>query len=136
MADPSVELVGEGTETVSVPNGFTVVDRRIGFECASGDWIERDYRGVEVEEVLDGVSLPDETTHLLVSARDGHVACPAVLDALDGLLATERDGAPRFVAPGIAGPRAIKRVERIEAVTLEPGDDPEEYERVPPDAQE
>ena len=136
MAEVSVELVGADTESVRVPNGFAVVDRRIGFECASGDWIERDYRGVEVEDVLDDVALPAETTHLLVTARDGHVACPAVLDALDGLLATERGGAPRFVAPGIAGPRAIKRVQRIEAVTLDPAEDPEDYERVPPDAQE
>lgn len=132
----TVELVGETAAEVRVPGGFPVVERRVGFECSSGEWIEREYRGVELERVLAAVSLPDETTHFRVTAGDGHVACPAVTDALAGILATGRDGAPRFVAPGIAGPRAIKRVQRVEALALDPGEDPDEFEEIPPDARE
>lgn len=40
MTDPSIELVGETARSVRVPNGYPVVERRIGFECASGEWIE------------------------------------------------------------------------------------------------
>lgn len=43
----------------------------------------------------------------------------------------DRDGAsglPRFVAPAISGTRTVKRVERIEPVTLDPAEDPEGYE--------
>jgi len=132
----TVELVGETAAEVRVPGEFPVVERRVGFECSSGEWIEREYRGVELEPVLERVSLPDETTHLRVTAGDGHVACPAVGDALAGILATERDGSPRFVAPGIAGPRATKGVQQVEAVALDPDDDPTEFEEVPPDARE
>lgn len=134
MDDAEIELGGETATTVTVPGEFPVVERRIAFRCSSGERIERDYAGVPVDAVVGTVELPGETTHVRVSAGDGHVACLAVADALDGLLAMERDGAPRFVAPGIAGPRAIKRVREMETITLAPGDDPEDFEGVPPDA--
>lgn len=136
MTDATVEFVGSATTTVEIPNGIPVVEHRIGFECSSGEWIERDYRGVRVDRVLEAVPVPEETTHLVVSADDGHVACPAIWDALDGLLATGERRSPRFVAPGIAGPRAIKGVERIEAIVLASEAEPESLERIPPDAEE
>jgi len=133
MEDLTVDVVGETGAAVTVPGEFDLVDRQVAFRCASGDRIERTYCGVPVEDVLATVDLPGETTHLRVTARDGHVACLAVTDALDGVLALERAGAPRLVAPGIAGPRAIKRVHMMEAVALAADDDPEDLERVPPD---
>lgn len=134
--ETAIQIVGETTETVRVPDGFPIEERHIGFECSSGEWIERDYRGVAVADVLDAVALPEETTHLRVRAADGHVACPAVVDALEGLVVTAGEDVPRFVAPGVIGPRAIKRVRRIEAVALSGGEDPTEFETVPPDSRE
>jgi hypothetical protein len=135
MHEATVELVGETATTVTLPGSLPVVDRQVAFECASGETIERSYRGVPVRAVLSWVDLPGETTHLLVGARDGHVACVSVPDALDGVLALDGSGGPRLVAPGILGPRAIKRVERLEAVVLAGDEDPEDLERVPPDAE-
>lgn len=127
-----IELHGETHASVTVPGKFPVVARRIGFRCASGEWIERTYTGVPAETVLATVALPDATTHVHGTARDGHVAWLAVTDVLDGLLAVERGESPRFVAPGIAGPRAIKRVRGMESLVLEPDEDPEDFEHVPP----
>jgi DMSO/TMAO reductase YedYZ molybdopterin-dependent catalytic subunit len=134
--ETAIDIVGETTAAVDVTDGFPTEERRMGFECSSGDWIERDYRGVAVADVLDTVALPEETTHLRVTAADGHVACPAIVDALEGLIVTAGEDVPRFVAPGVIGPRTIKRVRRIEAVALSGEEDPTEFETVPPDSQE
>lgn len=135
MADVTIDRSNGEATTVTIPGTFPVVEREIGFECASGEWIERTYDGVPFAAVASTVDLPGDTTHLRVTARDGHVACLAVGDVLDGILAIEGSGTPRLVAPGIAGPRAIKRVQRIEALSLPPETDPERFERVPPDAE-
>jgi hypothetical protein len=135
MGDIRVDVVGETDASVTLPGDFSIIDRQIAYQCSSGERIERRYRGVPVEAVMGTVALPGETTHIRVRARDGHVACIAITDALDGILGLDEAGAPRLVAPGIAGPRAIKRIHLMEAVALAADDDPEDFERVPPEVQ-
>ncbi|GAB3666007.1 molybdopterin-dependent oxidoreductase [Halopiger thermotolerans] len=135
----SIRIVGE-TETAI--DGDALADcplreRECEIVCATGDRYTETWYGVPVLELLERASVPPETTHLLVVSADGYRACVAVDTALEGLVALGKDGRPladasdyetRFVAAGADGPRTVKDVARIEAVTLEPGEDPEAYE--------
>lgn len=112
----------------------------IGFECASGDWIERTYAGVDAFEVVDSAQLPAETTHLTLHDTAGITACVPIT-ALDGAIIAigGSDGVgdelgeafPRFVSPHVIGPRAIKQLAVIEPLALDGTTDPTEYESLP-----
>jgi hypothetical protein len=74
---------------------------------------------------------------LVFETVDGHTACVPLEDMVDGLLALQRlDGAspptqtdmPRVVAPGLDGPHAVKHVQNIEPVSIEPAEDPHDWE--------
>ena len=112
---------------------FEAVTRDWRFRCVSGEEIGDRWRGVPVSALLDAVSIPAATTHVVVEAADGFRGCFPLRDALDGVLAVaDEDGrlesAPRFVSPGIDGPRTVKTVERLESVALDPEESPEAYE--------
>lgn len=131
-----------GDRAVSVPadlgefgaeSGVESATADWSFRCASGDEIAGPWTGVPVTDLLDAAGAPDATTHVAVTGADGYRACVPIAAALDGLLAYRRDGAacegaPRFVAPGVAGVRTVKRVARIEALALSPGADAEDRE--------
>ncbi|WP_440991620.1 molybdopterin-dependent oxidoreductase [Haloarchaeobius baliensis] len=108
------------------------VQRTLGYECLSRGLVDATWRGVPVRDLADAVGLPDETTHLVVESRDGLRGCVPIGTALDGLLALERDGeplaGPRFLAPEIEGPRAVKDVARLAPVALSPDEDRTAYE--------
>lgn len=141
-----IRILGDGTAPIDADTLATlpIDEREIEIVCSTGDRYTERWQGVAIMDVLEteaaaAASIPAETTHLLVESADGHRACVALEDALDGLLAFGRDGTPlgaeadydsRFVAPGLTGPRTVKDVVRIEATTLEPGEDPESYERL------
>ncbi|MFD1647612.1 molybdopterin-dependent oxidoreductase [Haloarchaeobius litoreus] len=112
--------------------GVGTVERTLGYDCLSRGLVDATWRGVPVRDLVEAVGLPDETTHLLVESRDGHRGCVPIGTALDGLLALERDGeplsGPRFLAPQIEGPRAVKDVARLEPVALAPHEDRTAYE--------
>ncbi|AEH37307.1 molybdopterin-dependent oxidoreductase [Halopiger xanaduensis] len=135
----SIRLVGEETTTVDGDSlaSLPLQERECEIVCATGDRYTETWYGVPVLELLERASVPPETTHLLVVSGDGYRACVAVETALEGLLALGKNGRPladasdyetRFVAVGADGPRTVKDVGRIEAMTLEPGEDPEAYE--------
>jgi len=139
VADPEAVLVA-GETPVSLPDSveaaaeqFEAATRTIGFECASGDWLEAEWTGVPLDPVLNAASLPPETTHVLAEAADGYRACVAVWD-LDGAMvaydAADRPDVdfPRFVSPEVDGPRAIKNLASIRPVELAPHEDPQDYE--------
>lgn len=134
----SVTVVGERTVTVplgGMGGGPAVETADWTFRCASGDEISGPWTGVGVAELLDRAEAPADTTHLAVESADGYWACVPVAAALDGLLAVERDGrscegAPRFVAPGVDGPRTVKRVARLAPLALSPDADPEDREEL------
>ncbi|WP_435345879.1 molybdopterin-dependent oxidoreductase [Haloarchaeobius sp. HRN-SO-5] len=108
------------------------VDRTLGYECLTGGQVDATWRGVPVADLVDAVGLPGETTHLVVESRDGYRSCVEVRVAVEGLLAFERDGdrldGPRFLAPAIEGPRAVKDVVALRPVSLDPDEDRAAYE--------
>lgn len=100
------------------------------FRCSSGESIGDEWVGIPIATLLETVGASGETTHLVVEGSDEFRICVPILDALDGLLAyrqdgNDDDGVPRFVAPAIAGTRAVKQVSKIETVSLDPDDDPQ-----------
>lgn len=140
-AGESVRVVGERTVSVravpldadSTRGEVETVDWT--FRCASGDQIGGPWTGVRIAELLEAAAAPADTTHVAVASADGYRACVPVAAALDGLLAARRDseaceGAPRFVAPDVAGPRTVKRVARVDALALPPDADPEDREEL------
>lgn len=136
-----IRVVGETTVTVTDLATFPSRQRRVEVVCLSGDRYSGRWRGVPVSSLLERAGAPDSTTHLLVAAADGYRICVDVATVLEGaaLLAYARDGVAladvadyetRFVAEGVDGPRTVKDVARLEAVSLAPGEDPEAYEEL------
>ena len=112
---------------------FDAVTRDWRFRCVSGEEIGDRWRGVPVAALLEAVSMPEETTHVVVEAADGFRGCFPLVDAMDGVLAVGDDdgrleSAPRYVSPGVEGPKTVKGVERLEPVVLDPEESPAAYE--------
>lgn len=129
-ADPLVVPYDDLPEAIDGP----LVRDRIGFECASGDWLEGEWTGVPVLDLLEAADVPADTTHVQFESVDGERAC-VPLDALtDAIVAVGEDpDLPRFVSPDVIGPRTIKRLSRVRPRTLAPGEDRNRYERLPID---
>jgi hypothetical protein len=116
-------------------------DRDVTVECASGEHHRARYRGVPALDLLSCAGLPDETTHLLVEGDDGYRVTLPVADALEALVAVERDGTPlasrgrataRFVAPAVDGSRMVRGVRLFAALSLPARVDPETLETLWP----
>ena len=141
VADREGILVG-GETPASVPASlesaseqFEATTRTVGFECASGDWLESEWTGVPLDPVLEATSMPPETTHVLVEAADGYRGCVAVWDLAGAMIAYDAvdrpaDDFPRFVSPSVDGPRAVKNLASVRPVELAPHEDPEDYEEL------
>lgn len=113
---------------------WTVFEGTLGFECASGDWIEREWTGVPVLDLLEAAAVPGDTTHIQVEGANDERACIPLADLTDAIIAVdEGDGFPRFVSPHVLGPRTIKSVTRVRPLVLDPGEDREAYECLPID---
>lgn len=130
VTDTRVARVGdliEGQEEV-------LEERTIAIDCHSGDWQEFTWVGIPIEPLFNAVDIPSSTTHVQVDGSDEQRACIPIGQALNGVLALSQNGTrltmPRFVAPGIAGPRTIKSVRRIETRELSSGADRTEYEHL------
>ena len=117
------------------------VERAMRYECASAGRRSGRWRGIPLGDLLAWAPIRPDATHLLVESRDGHAACVAVQNAINGLLALEvveppgtddatgpsagpADGWPRLIAPGIAAAKTVKAVRRIEAFRCGPDQDP------------
>jgi len=133
------ELVVEGATPVRIPADappetleWPTHHRTVGFECASGEWIERDWVGIPLFELLDAAAVPDETTHVQIEGRADERAVVSLAD-LEGPIIAIGGGAdrPRFVSEGLYGPRAIKNVATVRPLALAPDERPEDYENLP-----
>lgn len=166
---PDVTVEGERTVTVtdapSARDRFGWSSREFAIHCHTGRVIEGRWTGFPVGALTEAARPPAETTHLLVTGRDGHTACvPAsvVPGALLGFVRetvavaypdegesyggpgaagdgsgeggrdddTRRptEGTPRFLAEGVNSSHTVRDVAAIEAVTLDPAEDPRSYE--------
>jgi len=139
-------VVVDGQSPVTLPReraaasaSFELTAETVGFECASGDWLESTWTGVPLGPLIEAAEMPPSTTHVLVTAADGYRACVPVLSLTDAMVAydaTDRPESdfPRFVSPSVDGPRAVKDLARVEPVEIAPSEDPEEYEDLQLDA--
>ena len=108
--------------------------RTVGFECASGDWIEREYEAFPVSALIEAATFPADTTHVVLESVGGYRACVPLTAIADAVIAVG-DGPekPRFVSPDVVGPRAMKKLESITPRSLAAHEDPEPHERLPID---
>ncbi|WP_237560417.1 molybdopterin-dependent oxidoreductase [Halolamina rubra] len=117
----------------------STVTREYTIRCATGQRTTATWTGVPVTELLDLVDASAETTHFRIESDDGYAICVPVADALDGVVAFERDGeqlrqtrpyALRFLAGDIDGERLVKGIHRIDLLSLPADADPDRYETV------
>ena len=140
----------EGERVLEVAG--TPADReRFGWEteaftihCHTGRVIEGRWTGTPVTPLIDEAKLPGDSTHVLVTATDGHVACVEIRRLFEGLIGfvceevdpghdeeafdDDWEDTPRLLAPDIDSFRAVRNVTSIEPIALAPGENPEEYE--------
>lgn len=140
--DPIV-VVGDRTINLDSDAAASVssVTRQVTVVCATGHRERATWTGVEIASLCDAVDAPPETTHVLVESHDEYRMAVPIADALNGLVAFEKNGRPlseaaaydsRFVAPGVEGARDVKGVRRIEFHALDPSSDPDALENVEP----
>lgn len=105
--------------------------------CASGRRWGGRWRGVPLSAVTDRAGVDPAATHVVARGGGGHAACVPVVDALDGVLAVERNGTPlapdrcpRLVVPGVDAARAVKGVRELDFRRLAPDEDPTDHERL------
>ncbi len=141
-ASAAVRVLGD--RPVTVDRAATVRDR-FGWEtrectirCHSGQATAGRWAGVPLAPLLEAAVPPPDTTHVVVSARDGYRVPVPVGLALEALLGLVResvqvtgearddhvDGTPRLLGPGLDSTRAVREVETIEPVSVPPGADP------------
>ncbi|MFB6132387.1 MAG: molybdopterin-dependent oxidoreductase [Halanaeroarchaeum sp.] len=139
----SIEVVGERTVSLDadVLSSLQTATKRASVVCATGHREVATWTGVDVAGLCELVDAPPETTHVLLDSHDDYRMAVPIADALDGLLAFERDGSPldemapydnRFVAPAVDGARDVKGVRRVEFHALDPSSDPDALENVEP----
>ena len=137
--DPPTHVTVVGDSVAVVPlaaaeDGRTTVE--MGFSCDTGTSASGVWRGRSLASLLDAVSMPDDTTHLVLRATDGFQVCVPITTALRGVVATTLDDDPiddahtRFVAPGLDSTRCIRDVAVVEPVHLDPGEARNDYESI------
>ena len=144
---PVIALVGEH-EGVLGPRDVADLpwhERAATIECTSGEQYDATWGGVDLLDALERVGVPEATTHVVVASADGYRVCLDLPTALGSLLVFVRDDAAltesrpyasRLLLPRGNGPRSVKAVERVAAVALAPGEDPQAYEHLYSDADE
>jgi len=135
-------LLVEGTDPLTlprdeVPDGeWTLVRDTIGFECSSGEWLDSEWTGVPVFELLEAAGAPAETTHVRFESVDGDAACVPLADLDGAIVAVGGDPTlPRFVSPHVVGPRTVKDLSRVRPLALAPEEDRTEHEQLPLDGE-
>lgn len=131
----------EGSDSVEIPLDSPpewvserISTQSVRFECASGDWVEREYEAFPLWAVVEAAAMPGETTHVELESRDGYSACVPLSALSDAVIAVgEGDGRPRFISPEVVGPRAIKNLVAIRPLSLAAGEDRESHEQLPID---
>jgi hypothetical protein len=140
---PTSFVIGSGGERRAVDAATCADGSTITCEytirCATGERTTASWTGIPVTDLLNIVDAPAETTHFRVESDDGYAICVPVADALDGVIAFERDGeqlretrpyALRFLAGDIDGERLVKGIHRVDLLSLPADADPDQYETV------
>ncbi|WP_418282586.1 pterin operon protein [Halorubrum sp. DTA98] len=93
------------------------------YRCHSGETFGGEWRGVPVGDLL--ADADPETTHVRAVSSDGYCVPVPIVDAFETVVAAERvddgadsNGLPRLVGSGIEGPRTVRDLVRLEAVSL------------------
>ncbi|NHN49168.1 molybdopterin-dependent oxidoreductase [Halostella sp. JP-L12] len=130
----TVEVVGEKRLALTRTDldARPTVERECTVVCATGDRTAASWTGVPVPDLLVSAGAPPVTTHLRLTSDSGYRVHVEIATALDALVALARDGedlvdagpGTRFVGPGVDGEQSVKELARIEAVSLDPGEDP------------
>lgn len=93
----AVEVTVEGDEAVTVTDApaardrFEWTSREFAIHCHTGRVIEGRWTGFPVAALTEAARPPPETTHLLVTGRDGHSACVPVSAVPGALLGFVRE---------------------------------------------
>ena len=140
--EAGVTVDGNHPVTVGTPaaarDRFGWATREFTIRCHSGRVIEGRWSGVPLAALVDAAAPSADTTHVVVTARDGYRAAVGVAATRQGLLGLVRetvtvtggsgevyaDGTPRFLGPGLDSTEAVREVARIEPVRVPPGVDP------------
>lgn len=142
-ADDAIEVIGSRTVDLDddLRARLSTVTREVTVVCATGHREVASWTGIDVAELCEVVEAPPETTHMVVESHDDYRMAVPIADALDAVLAFERDDRPlsatasygsRFVAPDVEGARDVKGVRRVEFHALDPSSDPDALETVEP----
>ena len=123
-------------ETLGQCESFPIEHREVPLQCHTGRDLGETWRGIPVADLITAASMPEDTTHLLVTGDGDYRMCVELRDAFECLLAYECDGDPvgeergttRLIGPGIDSTHSVKAVRRIEGIHLEPTDDPTDLE--------
>lgn len=141
--DPPIDLVGQHPtplDSVAIRD-LDWEEQTLVVSCASGNQYEATWGGVNLVDALERAGIPDDTTHVIVTAADGYQVCIDLRAAFDATIALTRDGTPiadieayhsRLVSPRIEGTRTTKGIVRIEPMALAPGTAPESVEVLEP----
>lgn len=114
------------------PEGWEPEPIELGFECASGDWKEREWTGLPVLDLVATADVPGETTHVQFEGANGEQACIPLADLEDAIIAVGDDEEfPRFVSRHVLGPRTIKTLTRVRPLSLAAGEDRADHEDLP-----
>lgn len=123
-------------ETLGACESFPIEHREIPIQCHTGRDLGEIWRGIPVADLITAASMPEDTTHLLVTGDGDYRMCVELWAAFESLLAYEQDGeslgneqgTTRLVGPGIDSTHSVKAVRRIEGIHLESGEDPTDLE--------
>ncbi|MEF8774698.1 MAG: hypothetical protein V5A23_06600 [Halobacteriales archaeon] len=146
--EEAIGVTVRGEETVRVADTPAVRDRfewetaSFTINCHTGRILEGRWSGFRLWPLLEAARIDPETTHLLVTARDGYRACVELLDGHDALLGFVREafrvrngeehgdgtGTPRFLTRGIDSSRTVREVASVEGLVLSSDEDPHDYE--------
>jgi hypothetical protein len=144
---PGVDVRGaDGLRVADVSTArerFGWEDREFTIRCHSGRVTRGRWGGIPLAPVLEAAGCGPDTTHLLVTARDGFQVCVPIEAALDGLIGLDResvevtpgdkgktespDGTPRLLGSRIDDTKTVRDLDAIEPVSVPPGADPIEH---------
>lgn len=123
-------------ETLAECESFPIERCEVPLQCHTGRDLGESWRGIPVGDLIAAAAMPDETTHLLVKGDGDYRTCLEIGDAFESILAYEcngnslgdEPGTTRLIGPSIDSTHSVKAVRRIEAVHLDPDEDPTELE--------
>lgn len=134
IGDMPLTIVGDRPKQFScsaLRKQYSTEERTITIACSSSGRSTGTWQGIGVKDLVTAATIPPETTHLLVEARDGYRAPVPIRDALRSFLGLSRidgpDDTPRLLGERLSSEYAVQNVTRINSLSLTPDEDPEAY---------